>query len=472
MDKTTRFLAAVFVLVSVFAALRTTFTDPSEQQFGVALPSSPAVFETSLQDRISESDTSLTLVSTTTSSGETVPIGAICLTVDEGRSEAEFMCGTLGGSKTVSGLSRGLSYITGTTTVSANAHDHRKGANVKISDFPVIQRMKAQLNGEDTIANLLNYTNVQDYTNASGTALVDLNKLQQTSFNGTVDTSETVKGISEIATAAEIAAGTQYGATGAPLVVPNERATTTPTASCSVSCIVAAAAGKISQSFLDLTTSYAWSGAHTFSSATTTMSGNVSIAATGANPFRLNSLFYRFPATHGASSTVLSQDGSGNLAWVDSAYAKLLADSTSYCTTSTATTTVKLLTVTSGRINSNTRVHITGAAMKTINGATANGFYSIQIGNGSATSTLVNDAIMPNSPAGIGAFDLWMFGTGALTSQMTYGNFTYSNALTLYSATSSANLSSQWYIAFALRAGSASDTWCYRGVYVDITSGD
>jgi hypothetical protein len=67
----------------------------------------------------------MTLVSTSTASGEVLPSGYHCFTVDEGRSDAEFICGTLTSAKTVTGMTRGISYLNGTSTVSANQHAHR-----------------------------------------------------------------------------------------------------------------------------------------------------------------------------------------------------------------------------------------------------------------------------------------------------------------------------------------------------------
>jgi hypothetical protein len=56
---------------------------------GVALPQGPAIFETSLQSHISSTDTSMTLVSTSTQSGELFPSGYNCFALDEGRSDAD-----------------------------------------------------------------------------------------------------------------------------------------------------------------------------------------------------------------------------------------------------------------------------------------------------------------------------------------------------------------------------------------------
>src|SRR4051812_27853144 len=93
------------------------FPQPITPTVGVSLPSGSALFETSLQDRITSSDTSMTLVANSLSGGESIT-GYNCFTIDEGRTDAEFVCGTVSGT-TVSSLERGISLSTGTTTVTA-----------------------------------------------------------------------------------------------------------------------------------------------------------------------------------------------------------------------------------------------------------------------------------------------------------------------------------------------------------------
>jgi hypothetical protein len=83
-------------------------------QVGLAVPQGLAVFETSLQDRISSTDTSLSLVSPTVRGG-TALSGFNCFTLDEGRTDMEYVCGTVSGT-TVSSLTRGVDPVTATTT--------------------------------------------------------------------------------------------------------------------------------------------------------------------------------------------------------------------------------------------------------------------------------------------------------------------------------------------------------------------
>jgi hypothetical protein len=120
---------------------------PDSINVGVALPSGTAHFETSLQDRISSTDSSMSIVSASVRGGGTLS-GYQCFTVDEGRSDAEFICGTLSGT-TVSTLERGIDPLTGTSTVATLKFAYRKGANIKITDFPFILRVRNQANGAE-----------------------------------------------------------------------------------------------------------------------------------------------------------------------------------------------------------------------------------------------------------------------------------------------------------------------------------
>ena len=109
----------VFTLIFLFiaydvAGLFGVWDHQQAQGFGTALPQGPAVFETSLQDRISSTDTSLTLVANSVRGGSTLS-GYNCFTIDEGLSAAEYVCGSVSGT-TVSSLERGIDPLTGTTT--------------------------------------------------------------------------------------------------------------------------------------------------------------------------------------------------------------------------------------------------------------------------------------------------------------------------------------------------------------------
>ena len=142
-------------LISPVQAPITPIVEAPTQNVGATLPQATGVFETSLASPISSTATSMTFTSNSVRGGGSVS-GYTCFTVDEGSAQAEVICGTVA-STAVSSLTRGISYADGITAVAANKFSHRRGANVKITDFPLVQILKAQNNGDATFPNPLVY---------------------------------------------------------------------------------------------------------------------------------------------------------------------------------------------------------------------------------------------------------------------------------------------------------------------------
>lgn len=247
------FIISAAMAISGFLGYHQPVADPAP--LGAALPGATAVFETSLASPITSSATSMTLSANAIRGGGSVS-GYNCFTVDEGSAQAETICGTVSGTS-VTGLTRGLSQATGTTTVSALQFSHRRGANVKITDFPVIQILKAQNNGEDTFPNILNYTSHPTFTGT--TNIVDKKYVDDTAFSGAgvIDATEAAKGVIELATTLEQASSTTSGSSG-PLVVQAKNATSTyNSATAALRVVVTQNNGKIDNYFLATTTLFA-----------------------------------------------------------------------------------------------------------------------------------------------------------------------------------------------------------------------
>lgn len=218
------------------------------QNFGAALPAATAVFETSLAAPISSSATTLTLTENSVRGGGSVS-GYTCLTIDEGSAQAETVCGTLSGTS-MTGMTRGISQSTGTSTVASLQFSHRRGANVKITDFPVIQIVKAQNNGEDTFPNQLLYATGVTPTNLN--ALTDKEYVDGLAFSGAgvIDATSIAKGVVELATGAEAAASTATGGSGN-LAIPSSIATSTYNAATATNVVVVTdGTGKIDADFI------------------------------------------------------------------------------------------------------------------------------------------------------------------------------------------------------------------------------
>jgi len=321
------FLAALILTFSSVSYFKT------QQSVGIALPQAVGVFETSLQTGITSTATSMTLTANSIRGGGSLS-GFNCFSADEGNSNAEVICGTVSGT-TVSGLTRGISYEDGETEVAGNKYSHRRGASIKITDFPIIQRLKAQNNGDSTFVNQLQYESYLTPTDDAD--IISKKYADDLAIAGSPDGTFTVKGIYEQSTQIEMASST--GAVGSQKALTSLYATSTPSGDSYSGLFLPVSQnnGLLHQDWLDYSLPYTWTGAHIFSSTVdisgaTTLTGLFSSSATStmatttvtkftasadtANPIYLNGIDYTFPATESASSTVLSTDGSGGLSWI------------------------------------------------------------------------------------------------------------------------------------------------------------
>ena len=135
---------------------------------GSTIPIAPSLFETSLSSPIGSTDTSMTLASGTLANGATLS-GYACFTIDSGNPNVEFVCGTASNTS-ITSLLRGVDTLTGNTSVASLKFSHRRGSDVKITDFPVFSVVRNIVNGNDTLPNTITYAtgvtplNAQDLT--------------------------------------------------------------------------------------------------------------------------------------------------------------------------------------------------------------------------------------------------------------------------------------------------------------------
>src|SRR5436853_4631263 len=195
------FVGVVAFISSLFGAAPAQpqyYTLEEAQELGASLPQGAAVFETSLQSRISSTDTSMTLVANSVRGGSALS-GYNCFTLDEGRTDSEYVCGTVSGTS-VTSLTRGIDPLTGTTTNSTLKFAHRVGANVKITDFPLIEILRNQANGADTYPSPLRYAT--GIGPLSVDDLTDKGYVDGVAFSGAgvIDATSIAKGVVELAT--------------------------------------------------------------------------------------------------------------------------------------------------------------------------------------------------------------------------------------------------------------------------------
>lgn len=204
---------------------------PVSDNLGAELPSGTAVFETSLATGITNLSTSMVLTSNTIRGGGTLS-GYECFTIDEGSAQAEYVCGTVA-TNTVSSLERGISPEDGVTSLSDLTFSHRRGANVKITDFPLIQRLRAQNSGDGTFDAPIKYAASVSTTtlSAEGQNIASVAYANSLSFGAVAAANETTAGFTELATAQEAASSTSLGSTGARLSLSTTLSTSTAPAS-------------------------------------------------------------------------------------------------------------------------------------------------------------------------------------------------------------------------------------------------
>lgn len=146
----------------------------------MATPKIIADFETQLATALAVGGTSFTLASATDDDGVALPNGLYYFTVDSGISNKEYLAGTLSGTSVTSVVSVSRQGV----ETSGAARAHRVGASVLLTDFATYKKYMDEI------------------------ALVSA-----------PDASQTVKGVVETATLAEVRARTGTGGTGAALAV-------------------------------------------------------------------------------------------------------------------------------------------------------------------------------------------------------------------------------------------------------------
>jgi len=161
------------------------------------IPKLSAFFETSLASSLSASGTTISLVSSTDRDGSTLT-GLYGLVIDPDTADREYVLATVS-STLVSVVYRGLDAESPNTEVSGNKNPHRRGAIVKISDYPLLGVLRNLLNGEDTLPSKLKYDT--NFTFTDDKELIPKKYADELAIAGSPDASTSVKGISRLSTA-------------------------------------------------------------------------------------------------------------------------------------------------------------------------------------------------------------------------------------------------------------------------------
>lgn len=273
---TTKIIAGLIALLLAVSGFLggISYVYTTQTQLGTTIPIVVALFETSLASKITSTATSMTLITGTDKEGNSLS-GTYGFVIDEGTASEEFVTASCTATA-CSSLARGISVVTGNTEITALKKSHRRGASVKISNHPQLAVISRILNGDETIPNIISYASQPTFT---GNEEIPTKKyVDDTVSAGAPDASTTTKGLVEIATTAELIAGTASGGTSALLVAPNSFFNDGSSATNLVP--VTGTDGKLSQGFLDLTEGYTWTGAHVFNTNDIDINVNVDISGT------------------------------------------------------------------------------------------------------------------------------------------------------------------------------------------------
>ena len=107
------------------------------------IPIAVADFETQLSTSIAASGTSFSISSATDDDGNSLPAGKYCFTVDNGKSNKEYLLGQLNGTDVTSVVRVSRQGV----ETSGAEHAHRIGSSIIVTDFATIQRVADILRG-------------------------------------------------------------------------------------------------------------------------------------------------------------------------------------------------------------------------------------------------------------------------------------------------------------------------------------
>ena len=214
---------------------------------GSAIPVIPALYESSIASPIGATDVTMTLVKGTDRSGNALS-GFMCFTLDGGTPSVEYVCGTVAGTA-VTAMTRGIDPITGVTTVVALELTHRRGADVKVTDYPVLSILARIINGDDTFPNKLTYSNSLTFSGSDPATTLMPKSYVDAGFNkGAATGTESTPGIWRGATRTQMSSST--GSIGNYNLLLQSQYSTSTSQVATSSIVVTQPTGKIDPSFL------------------------------------------------------------------------------------------------------------------------------------------------------------------------------------------------------------------------------
>lgn len=431
--------------------------------FGAANPGASALYEQSLAQPLGTADANMYVTSGADVQGNLLPVGSYqCLSEDTGQPNFEAICGNVTASAT-SGLTlsitiRGLSTATATSSNPSFIFTHRRGADVRITDFPTLTILNNQLSGTQTIPGAMIYNFHPCSVSSASTTVCDKNYIDNQVVSGGTPGSTSVAGIFLQATGLQSASSTATGIynliTYNNLLGSNLSTSTRGNSTGKGNIVATKDDGRIDPSFLDGTGD---GNRYTFN-ATTTMSSAV-IATTTINHANI------ITETAGTiSATTITGNGSGI---TNITIPRFVYSTTTSISITTTTATSSPFVVPAGVITASSTIDVYASISDQAGGGGTNictyalmdptGAFSLISGNISAdTSKLTNSNFHALIlPTGINTQVDYMYGNYA--NAVTGGTVTTAGAINS-GGTSSLNMTNSFSIVVRLTGGGATCT--------------
>lgn len=341
------------------------------------------------------------------------------------------------GSATLTGVQRGLDRSYPYTASTTLALPHAGQTRLILSNPPQVYNSYAALTNANTFSavNTFGSTTPPTYdadpiwANFSTQILADVSYVNSVVAAGAANASETVKGIGQLATAAQAALGTSLGSTGARLILGNNLATSTPGVQVTNVIPVTGTNEKLSQAFLDLTQGFTTSGAWIFnamatlnggllSTGSSTLVGTTTIGASSVlnNAVRFNSIPYSFPSIQGVAGTALIDNGSGVLSWGAGANSQYTyASTTASAVAVNSNLTSPFVTIPSGVLTASSTISVQGEVACT--GTGSGGTCSVSVVDNSGNTYISQSWNAPTNSTNVVPFTININAKSSISSQ-------------------------------------------------------
>ena len=159
----------------------------------------------------------------------------------------------------VTGLTRGIDAVSGTTTSSSLQFAHHRGADVKVTDYPTLTILSRIFQDIDGVAQPFMYDSGVATSTIAGNRqnIASWGLVQDTAFNaaGVINATAGAKGTVQLATGLQAASSTALGSSGASLALTSGISTSTYNAlTAPLKVVVTNNAGKIDNNFISTST--------------------------------------------------------------------------------------------------------------------------------------------------------------------------------------------------------------------------